>query len=115
VTATLESTATPSAIENNNLAEAFAEIAGLIAARAHLPAITYAVGHPSSVRPRIDLWVAEPGHVAGWAATFDHATTTEHPSTSSAKPFTVTDATIHDLNHAELTFTNLRYHDAPVD
>lgn len=115
MTATLETTVTPLAIENNNLAEAFTELAALIAARAHLPAITYAVGHPSSVRPRIDLWVAEPGHVAEWAATFDHATTRESESTSSAKPFTVTDATIHDLHNAELTFTNLRYHDAPAD
>ena len=113
VTATLETTATPTIASNDNLAEAFTELAGLISARAHLPAITYGVVHPRAARPAIDLWVAAPEHVAVWAETFD-AQTRESESTSPQTPFTVTEATIPGRSIAELTFTHLRYHDQPA-
>jgi hypothetical protein len=113
VTATLETTVTPTITSNNNLAEAFTELAGLISARAHLPAITYGVVHPRATRPAIDLWVAAPEHVAAWAETFD-AQTRESESTSSPTPFTVTEATVTGRSIAELTFTHLRYHDQPA-
>ena len=110
MTATLETTATPSAISNNALAEAFAELAGLITAWAHLPAVHHGTYTTISERPRIDLWFKSARHVAAWADSFDTQVTVDTVHETD-RPFTITEADLPDRYVATLKAIHLGYLD----
>jgi hypothetical protein len=113
VTATLETTVIPTT-SNDTLAEAFAELSGLITAWAHLPAVSHGVFNVHRTRPRIALWFEESEHVAAWADAFGVQATESDSKHETETPFTVTAATLPDRYTAELELTHLRYHDKPA-
>jgi hypothetical protein len=112
VTATLETAARTSAASNDLLAEAFAEIAGLLTSRAHLPAVSHGTFRTATMdaRPSVDLWFDDAGHVAAWAEDFG-ADVKEIAANDAPRPFTTTEAALPDRQTARLTLVHMRYHD----
>ena len=114
MTITLETAATVSTASNDALAEAFAEIAGLITSHAHLPAVSHGSFTMHGARPGIDLWFEQPEHVAVWAAALGVQARESDSVHETETPFTVTEAAIPGRYSAELKLTHLRYREVPV-
>lgn len=113
MTVTLETTAKPSTTSNSNLAEAFAELAGLITNRPHLPAVKNGTFILHGARPDIDLWFAQAEHVAAWAEDFG-ADVTKDVVDDVSEPFTLIEAAVPDRYCARLRLVHFRRHERPA-
>jgi hypothetical protein len=111
MTTTTDTRTTETTAVNLALAEAFAEVAGILTNRAELPEVVHGGFNTHGAVPKVDLWFAEPEHVDAWAEAFGVAAVSEPSHHSADRPFVTREAKDIDRHYVRLSLIQMAYLD----
>lgn len=96
---------------NLALAEALAEVAGILTNRAELPPVSHGNFNTHWDTPHLDLWFAKPEHVDAWADSLGITAETRPSHESAERPFVTREAKGIDRHYVQVALVQMTYLD----
>jgi hypothetical protein len=113
MTTTTDTSPTETTAANLALAEAFAEVAGILTNRAELPPVVHGAYnfYTPDGTPQVSLWFDKPDHVDAWADSLGASAETKPSRHHADRPFTTREAKAIKKHYVHLDLMQMTYLD----